>query len=276
MHSKILLAGIISGIVAITTSVLGVTGTVIGSVIASIIYNFLSEFLEKSIKKADINKFENELIYVFPLVIIVIIQFLLILAFLSEWGFLPDDFLDVYLFLQGLVSNNLYRILGISTLVISIYPMFLKTTKIKRNDGILLAFAGLIFLFKGFVDLDNPIVDLYKGLYSVLDFYLAILAFLILIYLILKLTFEAYNSNTNSQKINMEDLGDLKLKKVKYEEGFNQKSSNSENNSHKLNKPKIKNKKDPKIKNKKDDVNINSSAEDIEFVSNNLLNNKKK
>lgn len=256
-HSKILLAGIISGIVAITTTLLGITGTVIGSVIASIIYTFLSEYLEKPIQKANEKNIENELIFVLPLIIITAIQFLLIMAFLSEWGYINDDFLHVYLSLQQLVSNNLYRILGFSTLLISIYPMFLKTEKINRNQGILLAIVGLIFVFRGFIDLNNPFVNFYKMVFEEFDFYIAIFVLIILSYLVLKLLYTVYENRLESKTTNFDDLNDLKLKDVKLNSKTKKISKNKKEEST-------------------NDSKINTSAEDIEFVSNDYLNKKNK
>ncbi|WP_409199878.1 hypothetical protein [Methanobrevibacter sp. DSM 116169] len=257
-HSKVLLAGIISGIVAITTGFLGVTGTVIGSVIASVIYNFLSESLEKRIDNADISKFESELIYLLPLIVIALIQLILILAFLAEGGYVGSNFLHAYLYLQDLVSNNLYRILGFSTLFISVYPIFLKTKKLNIYDSIALAGAGIIFLLKGFIDLKTPIVGLYRDAYLQIDFYLAIIAFLILAYLIIKLSYNAYYSN---KKISKEDLEDLKLK----------------NNPKKITRDVDKINDDyQKMNSPKKKTQINAPAEDIEFVSNDMFKDKKK
>ena len=233
-YSKILLAGIISGFVALTTSFLGVTGTVIGTVIASIIYNFLSEHLENRIETTNITRFENELIFLLPLVIIAIIQFILIFAFLSEWGYIDYEFLNVYLSLQSLADNNLYRILGVSTILISVYPIFLKGERINRNQGILLAFVGIIFLFRGFSDFNHPFVDFYNVYFHFLDFYLAILTFAILVYLIVRLSLTAYNFKT------------LKVEK------------------------------DSKEDKKSEESAINTSVDNIEFVSNEFLKYKKR
>ena len=108
-HSKIILVAFISAFVAITTAVLGVAGTIIGSVLSSVLYNVLSEILEKPVTNAKFPKvksnrtsnFEWDIAYVFPLVVILFIQLMLILAFLSEWGFLPRIFLNIYLSIQG-------------------------------------------------------------------------------------------------------------------------------------------------------------------------------
>ena len=150
-YSKIILVGCISAFVALLTSVLGVAGTIIGSVISSVLYNMLSEALEKPVQEAAFSSdFEWEVAYVFPLIVIVLIQILFILALLSEWGFLPYTFLKAYLSLQGIAGNNLYRLLGCALIVISVYPFVLKPDFIKKEHGAIIAFVGLIFLARGF------------------------------------------------------------------------------------------------------------------------------
>lgn len=133
-YKKIILVGFISAFVAILTSVLGVAGTVIGSVISSVLYNMLSEALEKPVTNASFNSknFEWDIAYIFPIVVIAIIQLMLIFALLAESGVLPANFLNAYLSLQHLANNNLYRILGLALIVMSIYPIVLKPENVKK------------------------------------------------------------------------------------------------------------------------------------------------
>ena len=159
-YKKLILVGCISAFVALLTSVMGVAGTIIGSVISSVLYNMLTEVLESPIeKKTFSSNFEWEIAYAFPLIVIAIIQFILITALLSEFGILPYTFLKVYLSLQDFANNNLYRILGLALLVMSIYPFALKRGIIKRSYGAVIAFVGLIFLARGLVDLGNTITN---------------------------------------------------------------------------------------------------------------------
>ena len=170
-HSKIILVACISAFVAITMAVLGVAGTIIGSVLSSVLYNVLSEALEKHVSDAKLpSNFEWDIAYIFPLVVILIIQLLLILAFLSEWGILPSVFLNVYLSIQGIASNNLYRILGLSLIVMSVYPFILKRDIVTRNDGILILCIGLIFLARGFSDMGGTITSAYGVIFDIFDF----------------------------------------------------------------------------------------------------------
>ena len=187
-YSKLILVGCISAFVAFLTSVLGVAGTIIGSVISSVLYNMLSEALEKPVSEATFSKdFEWEVAYVFPLIVIVLIQILFILALLSETGILPYTFLKAYVSLQGVAGNNLYRLLGCALLVISIYPLVLKPNFIKKSHGAIIAFVGLIFLARGFIDYGNVITNFYDDIFINFDFPIAIIALILLLFVIIRI-----------------------------------------------------------------------------------------
>ncbi len=203
-HSKIILVAFISAFVAITTAMLGVTGTIIGSVLSSVLYNVLSEALQKPVEDAKSkSSFGWEIAYSFPLIVIALIQLLLIFAMLSEMGFLPPTFLNVYLSLQNVADNNLYRVLGFSLLVMSVYPFVLKPDFVKKSHGGLIAFIGLIFLAKGFGD--SGLVVLYL-IFHYFGFPIALIAFILLSFAIYKILISAKDS-----KINNSDLNNIKV-----------------------------------------------------------------
>ena len=184
-YKKLILVGCISAFVAILTSILGVAGTVIGSVVSSVLYNMLSEALEKPVSSATLStNFEWEIAYIFPLVVIGLIQLLFIFALLSQWGILPNSFLNAYLSLQNLADNNLYRILGIAMLVISAYPLVVKPDIIKKSHGAIIAFVGLIFLARGFVDFGTTFTNIYSVVFLYFDFPIAIFALILILYVI--------------------------------------------------------------------------------------------
>ena len=210
-YKKIILVGFISAFVAILTSVLGVTGTVIGSVVSSVLYNTLSEALEDPVTNATFKKsnFEWDIAYVFPLVVIAIIQLMLILALLAEDGILPANFLNLYLLLQHLVNNNLYRILGLALIVISVYPFVLKPENVNKIQGGVIALVGLIFLARGLVDLGNSVTDIYDGVFIHFDLEIAIFALILLTIVIVRILLSAKRSNDESKIVQ------------KYEKTFN-------------------------------------------------------
>ena len=286
-YKKLVLVGFISAFVAVLTSVLGVAGTVIGSVISSVLYNMLSEALENPVSQATFShNFEWEIAYVFPLVVIALIQLLLIFALFSESGFLPHEFVSVYLQLQDFANNNLYRILGMALLIISAYPLVLKPEFVKKEHGLLLVFVGLIFLARGFVDLGNSITDIYDVAFIHFDLPIAIIAFLILSFVIIRILMSANNSEKEykNQKVkgfNPEDV--LKSQQPKKHEDFHH------DEGHKVIKVKPKRQTKParpknetNVKFKQDididadSTKINTSSGEIQFESNDLLDDYKK
>jgi len=202
-YKKLILVGLISAFVAILTSILGVAGTVIGSVISSVLYNMLSEALENPVSNATFNHdFEWEIAYVFPLVVIALIQLLLIFALIAEMGILPYGFVKFYLSIQNFANNNLYRILGIALLFSSAYPLVLKPEFVKKEHGLLLVFVGLVFLARGFVDLGNPLTELYGPIFNHFDLPIAIVAFLIISFVIFRILILSKESENTSQAVN--------------------------------------------------------------------------
>lgn len=201
-YKKLVLVGFISAFVALLTSIMGVAGTIIGSVISSVLYNMLTEALEKPVDKATFStNFEWEIAYVFPIAVIALIQLLLIFALLAETGIFPTTFLNVYLSLQQFANNNLYRLLGVALLVISAYPLVLKPDFVKKEHGAILVFVGLIFLARGFVDLGNRITDIYDDVFIMFDLPIAIIVFILLAFVILRILISANKSNEEFKTI---------------------------------------------------------------------------
>ncbi len=265
-HSKIILVACISAFVAITTAVFGVAGTIVGSVLSSVLYNVLLEALEKPVDDARIkSNFEWEIAYSFPLIVMALIQLLLIFAMLSEIGLLPPKFLSVYLSLQNVADNNLYRVLGFSLLVMCVYPFVLKPDFIKKSHGGLIAFIGLIFLAKGYSD--SGLLILYY-IFHYFDFPIAVIAFILLcgvIYKILVSTRKAkFQIKTRSHNQNLDNLELIRVHS-KRRDVPPRNSSRSE----------YRHRKRP-IKHKPSQNQINKSSENIRFETNEFLGDYKK
>jgi hypothetical protein len=287
-YKKIILVGCISAFVAVLTSVLGVAGTVIGSVISSVLYNMLSEALEKPVSSATFStNFEWEIAYIFPLVVIGLIQLLLIFALLSEFGILPSGFLKVYMSLQHVADNNLYRILGLAMLVISVYPFVLKPDIIKKSHGAIIAFVGLIFLARGFADAGTTITNMYDVVFVYFDFPIAIVALILIVYVIIKILLSAKDSEKEfrliKHEINEENFSQDNVMKShhsnKHKDFDYEKTGSGSVKDHKpVNQPRH----DTAVKFKstlseeKPQAGINESSEKIHFESNDLLDDYKK
>ena len=284
-YKKIILVGCISAFVAILTSFMGVTGTIIGSVISSVLYNTLTEALEKPVDQAAFStNFEWEIAYIFPLVVIALIQLLLIFALLSEMGFLPSTFLSVFLSIQHLADNNLYRILGLALLIISIYPIVLKPDIIKKAHGAIIAFVGLIFLFRGFVDLGHPVTELYSPVFDYFDLPIAIIALILIVFVIFRILQSAHNSEKEFRFIKHEKSSEDNVKeetgsKKQDDFKFTEKRKESKEKIHKeVNKPKLETnvKFKDHIDTQTSQTGINESSDKIHFESNDLLDEYKK
>ena len=218
-YKKLILVGLVSAFVAVLTSILGVTGTIIGSVVSSVLYNMLSEALEKPMEKASFSTdFEWEIAYIFPLVVIAFIQLLLILALLAEWGIVPHAFINVFLSIQQIADNNLYRVLGLALIVMSVYPFVVKPDFINKNHGLVTGIVGLIFLARGFVDVGNAITNLYSPIFAYFDFPIAVIALILIVHVIYKILLSAKNSEKEFRLIkhsdNKENFSKTTVKKV--------------------------------------------------------------
>lgn len=289
-YKKLILVGGISAFVAVLTSVLGVAGTIIGSVISSVLYNMLSEALEKPMEKATFStNFEWEIAYIFPLAVIALIQLLLIFALLSGSEFIPDSFLTVYLSLQDLASNNLYKLLGVAMLVISAYPLIVKPDIFKKSHGIIIAFVGLIFLARGFVDFGNIITNLYSPIFENFDLPIAIVAFVLILFVIIRILMSAKKSEMEFRVIK-HSLNDENFSNENINKHHHSKKHKNFDYGEKRENIRVKNKKrdkkpqkDSKVKFKnrveskeKHHAGINKSSENIHFESNDILDDYKK
>lgn len=120
----VIMAGVISGIVAITTTFLGLAGTIIGTVLGSIIYQSLSAYIKESLDQvSDSNKLkinnlqllENKIVFIIPIVLIIIIE----ISFLSLIIYNSSTFSH----LENLTNNNLFRAIGTGLLIIGLYSI---------------------------------------------------------------------------------------------------------------------------------------------------------
>ncbi len=299
-YSKLILVGCISAFVAFLTSVLGVAGTIIGSVISSVLYNMLSEALEAPVQEATFSKdFEWEVAYVFPLIVIILIEILFICSLLSELGVLPYTFLKAYISLQGVAGNNLFRILGVGLLIISIYPFVLKPNFIKKAHGAIIAFIGLVFLARGFIDYGNTVTNLYDDIFINFDLPIAIIAVVLLLFVVIRILISAKESEMEFEELKRNINKDNSVKTVKRvhksQSNSNYKNQNPQNrnvnvkdyprnNSRRKANDYKKSQNNPdepdvKFSNRVDNISnsgINESSENIHFESNNLLDDYKK
>ena len=218
-HFNIIMAGVISGIVALFTSVLGVSGTIIGSVLSSFLYQLLSTYYEektqdldlskvksmrksrnKSIKENSVRNIEEELklhriVFIFPVVVILLIECLFCLTF-AHYGFLK-----IFNLLESLTDQNLFRVMGIALIVVSFYP-FIKPKVVKRSIGSYLFIIGAIIFVRGLVDRFNILNKIFYLVFDRIDLLCGIIIIIALLIIVIKVLKDAF---TPSNELNDEN-----------------------------------------------------------------------
>jgi hypothetical protein len=235
------MAGMISGIVALTTSTLGIGGTVIGAVLGTIIYQIISIFVKEPLENATIRKVENEVVYILPLILIAILLMIFTMAYFDP------DFFSYYYQLKEFTDNNLLRLMGIGLIAMGIYPI-IQSKNIDKKYGIIILFLGIILLLRGLFDIDYQILNLYGALIGEFDFAVPLAIFLALLFVILKIFLEsiklyierdkpsiATETNPNNKFEELYDCEDIKSSKTttmsKNKDVFNNISCNKSNNT---------------------------------------------
>jgi hypothetical protein len=208
----ILMAGVISGIVAYTTSQLGIAGTVIGAVMGSMLYQFMSHFFKKPIDNVEglkTQKVETSIFYVFPLIIILGIEVLYVLASVYHK---PDL---LFHSLETATGWNLFRTIGVGLLIMGVYPL-LEPDRISPIYGVIIIIVGLIKLLAGFVDFNSPFVALYAPIFHQFSEIISIGIIAALLYVIVSVIQDSRNIRGNKVQNNNID-GDSQFNKTEEE-----------------------------------------------------------
>ena len=192
-YFDIIMAGIISGIVALTTSFLGIGGTVIGAVVGAILYQIISIFVKEPLEKRAIRKFENEIVYTLPLILIAILLIIFIMAYFNT------EFFTYYSMLKEFTDNNLLRLMGFGLILMGIYPL-MQSKFINKEYGLILLILGMILLLRGLVDIDYNVLLLYGKVIGEFDYLLHLAIFSILLAIIFKILFESVELYHNRDK----------------------------------------------------------------------------
>ncbi|AXV40654.1 hypothetical protein [Methanobacterium sp. BAmetb5] len=185
----IIMAGVISGIVAFTTSQLGIAGTIIGAVIGSMLYQFMSHVFKDPIENVNTLKtqrVESSIFYVFPLVIILGIE---IIYLLSSVYHMPGE---LFQSLETATGWNLFRTIGVGLIVMGVYPL-LEPERIPPIYGVAVLGVGVVKLMAGFVDYNSPIVALYSPIFHQFSELISIILIAVLLYVIVALIQDSVN-----------------------------------------------------------------------------------
>lgn len=206
----IVMAGVISGIVAFTTSQLGVAGTVIGAVIGSMLYQLMNHFFRKPIDSVDslrTQKVESSVFYVFPLIIILGIEILyLFSSFFHTFGVIFES-------LETVTGWNLFRTIGVGLLVMGVYPL-LEPDRISPKYGLMVLAVGLVKLMAGFVDYQSSLVNLYLPVFQQFNELISLVLIAILLYVIVSIIHDSMPFKGEKDQIkDLEDELDRKDEK---------------------------------------------------------------
>ncbi|HEX7467004.1 MAG TPA: hypothetical protein VF324_00265 [Methanobacterium sp.] len=176
----IIMAGVIAGIVAYTTSKIGLTGTIIGSVLGAMLFQLMSHYFRDPLENVETQKVEREIFYIFPLVIILAIE---VIYLLSSFYFTPDQIFHI---LENATGWNLFRTIGIGLIIMGIYPL-LQSDSIDKEYGYIILFVGIIKLLGGFADANSSLVDIYSPIFYQLNEVIAIMVIIALSYVIFEI-----------------------------------------------------------------------------------------
>ena len=174
-HFNIMMAAFISGTVALFTSVLGVSGTIIGSVLSSFLYQLLSGYSEEKIEEGALRKpkLANEIVYIFPLVVIGVIE---LIFFLSALHYRFDIVFDI---LESAVSNNLFRLMGLGLIILGAYPYF-DSNNIDKRNGTVVLIVGVLLLLRGLMDISSITYKIFYAVFAPFDSLFALFVIILL------------------------------------------------------------------------------------------------
>ena len=137
------MAGIIAGIVAYATSILGIGGTVIGAVLGAILYQIMSHLFKAPLEGIRTQNVEARIVYTIPLILIVAIEILFIFALLY---LKPGNFFYI---LENATENNLFRSIGVGLIIMGLYPV-IQSENIKKFYGYIIIIVGYNSTFRRF------------------------------------------------------------------------------------------------------------------------------
>ena len=194
-HFNIMMAAFISGTVALFTSVLGVSGTIIGSVLSSFLYQLLSGYSEEKIEEGSIRKpkLAKEIVYIFPLVVIGIIELIFLLSALHY------RFDMIFDFLESAVANNLFRLMGIGLIILGAYPYF-DSNNIDKRNGTVVLIIGVLLLLRGLMDISNITSKIFYEIFADFDMLFALLVIVLLAFVILNIIIGSENEYFKSNE----------------------------------------------------------------------------
>lgn len=193
----VVLAGIIAGIVAYATSILGIGGTIIGAVIGAILYQIMTHLFKAPLEGIKTQRVEARIVYTIPLILIIVIEVLFIFALMY---LKPGNFFYI---LENATDYNLFRSIGVGLIIMGIYPI-IQPENIKKQYGYIIITIGVVKLLGGFADFKVPITDFYAFIFSELGVMISLLVIAGLTYVTFSLIKESVSIIHEKGEINSE------------------------------------------------------------------------
>ena len=222
--TDILILAMISGITALLTSVMGISGTIIGAVVTSLAAEIMKRLINPVTKKLseheqskppkyhsyqndnsgysirdnysyeprpqvqseDSSHISTKALFLFPLVVILIIE---LVHFLGAIGIIPND---IIYGLESITNWTLFRTIGYALVIMGIYPLISK--KLGTQHGIILIIVGAIELIIGYADTSTQ-ASLLFSLFASLKEYVNIAIILAILYTIVTVPDEIKETN---------------------------------------------------------------------------------
>lgn len=195
-HFHVIMAAFISGTVALFTSVLGVSGTIIGSVLSSFLYQLLSGYSEEKLEGGGLRKpkLANEIVYIFPLVVIGIFELIFLC---SSLHYRFDMLFDM---LEAAVNNNLFRLMGLGLILLGAYPFF-DSNNIDKRNGTFVLFIGILLFLRGLVDVTDFTTKVFYAVFYQFDFIFALFVIIGLALVILNIIISSGNLKESTSNL---------------------------------------------------------------------------
>lgn len=193
----VVLAGIIAGIVAYATSILGIGGTILGAVIGAILYQIMTHLFKAPLEGIKTQNVEARIVYTIPLILIIVIEVLFIFALMY---LKPGNFFYI---LENATDYNLFRSIGVGLIIMGIYPI-LQPENIKKRYGYIIISIGIVKLLGGFADFNVPITDFYAFIFSELGVIISLLVIAGLTYVTVSIIKESVTIIREKGEINSE------------------------------------------------------------------------
>ena len=194
-HFNVIMAAVISGTVALFTSVLGMSGTVIGSVLSTFLYQLLSGYSEERYEEHGFSKpkLVNEIVYIFPLVVMGIIELIFVCSALHY------KFDMLFTILESAVNNNLFRIMGIGLIIMGAYPFF-NSNDIDKRNGIVVLVLGVLLLLRGLMDISELTSKIFYAVFAPFDMIFALFVVIALALVIINIIIRSENDYFESNE----------------------------------------------------------------------------